>query len=176
MTTAICTIPPLNFPIHQRNLMETTLIILKPDAVQRGLIGSITTRFEQKGLQVVGMKLTKISGALAAEHYKDHASKPFYAGLVRFMTSEPVVVMALRGVGAIAVCRNLMGATFGSKAAAGTIRGDFGISNSFNLVHGSDSPEAAARELSLFFGSGEVLSYTRAADAWVYDTSGGKVE
>ncbi|MSR68999.1 MAG: nucleoside-diphosphate kinase [Phycisphaerales bacterium] len=156
--------------------METTLIILKPDAVQRGLIGAITARFEQKGLQVVGMKLTKIADALAAEHYKDHASKPFYAGLVRFMTSEPVVVLALRGVGAIAVCRNLMGATFGSKAAAGTIRGDFGISNSFNLVHGSDSPEAATRELALFFGSGEVLSYTRAADAWVYDTSGGKVE
>ncbi|MSQ90098.1 MAG: nucleoside-diphosphate kinase [Phycisphaerales bacterium] len=156
--------------------METTLIILKPDAVQRGLIGSITSRFEQKGLQVVGMKMMKISGELAAEHYKDHATKPFYPGLVRFMTSEPVVVLALRGLGAIAVCRNLMGATFGSKAAAGTIRGDFGISNSFNLVHGSDSPEAATRELSLFFKTGEVLGYARATDAWVYDSTGGKTE
>lgn len=156
--------------------METTLIILKPDAVQRGLIGAITSRFEQKGLQVVGMKLMRISQELAAEHYKDHAGKPFYAGLVRFMTSEPVVVLALRGMGAITVCRNLMGATFGSKAAAGTIRGDFGISNSFNLVHGSDSPEAAARELGLFFKQGEVLDGKRAIDQWVYDHSGGKPE
>ena len=156
--------------------METTFIILKPDAVQRCLVGSIVTRFEQKGLQVVGMKMMKISAELAAEHYKDHAGKGFYAGLVRFMTSEPVVVMALRGVGAITVCRNLMGATFGSKAAAGTIRGDFGISNSFNLVHGSDSPEAATRDLGLFFKSGEVLDYARAGDSWVYDTSAGKAE
>lgn len=157
-------------------LMETTLIILKPDAVQRGLIGAITSRFEQKGLQVVGMKLMRISQELAAEHYKDHAGKPFYAGLVRFMTSEPVVVLALRGLGAIGVCRNLMGATFGSKAAAGTIRGDFGISNSFNLVHGSDSPEAAARELGLFFKQGEVLDCKRAIDQWVYDQGSGKPE
>lgn len=156
--------------------METTLIILKPDAVQRALVGSVITRFEQKGLQIVGMKLMKISPELAAEHYKDHAARPFYAGLVRFMTSEPVVVMALRGIGAITVCRNLMGATFGSKAAAGTIRGDFGISNSFNLVHGSDGPEAATRELSLFFKPTELVEYKRAGDAWVYDTSGGKPE
>ncbi len=156
--------------------METTLIILKPDAVQRALVGSVIARFEQKGLQIVGMKLMRISQELAATHYKDHASKPFYAGLVRFMTSEPVVVMALRGVGAINVCRNLMGATFGSKAAAGTIRGDFGISNSFNLVHGSDGPEAAARELSLFFAKGEVVEYSRAGDCWVYDATGGAPE
>ncbi len=156
--------------------METTLIILKPDAVQRGLIGAITSRFEQKGLQVVGMKLMKISPELAAEHYKDHATKGFYSGLVRFMTSEPVVVLALRGVGAISVCRNLMGATFGSKAAAGTVRGDYGISNSFNLVHGSDSSEAATRELGLFFKAGEVLSYPRAAETWIYDCSAGKPE
>lgn len=156
--------------------METTFIILKPDAVQRGLSGAIISRFEQKGLQIVAMKLMKISPELAAEHYKDHAAKGFYAGLVRFMTSEPVVVMALRGIGAITVCRNLMGATFGSKAAAGTIRGDFGISNSFNLVHGSDSPEAAVRELGLFFKAGEVLDYKRVGDYWVYDTSGGKAE
>lgn len=156
--------------------METTLIILKPDAVQRGLCGRIISRFEEKGLQVVGLKLTQISQKLAETHYEAHKSKPFYAGLVRFMTSSPVVVMALRGNGAITIARNMMGATFGSKANPGTIRGDFGVSNSFNLIHGSDSPEAAERELGLFFGAGEVLTWSRAGDAWVYDTSGGKPE
>jgi nucleoside-diphosphate kinase len=156
--------------------METTLIILKPDAVQRGLCGRIITRFEEKGLQIVGMKLMQISQDLAATHYKDHASKPFYPGLVRFMTSSPVVVMAVRGIGAITICRNMMGATFGSKAAPGTIRGDFGVSNSFNLIHGSDSPEAAERELGLFFKAGEVLSFERAGERWIYDFSGGKAE
>lgn len=156
--------------------METTLIILKPDAVQRGLMGRIISRFEDKGLQVVGAKLMQISQDLAATHYKDHHGKPFYAGLVRFMTSSPVLVLAVRGVGAIAISRKLMGATFGSKAEPGTIRGDFGVSNSFNLIHGSDSPEAAERELGLFFGSGEVLSFERPGDQWVYDMSGGAPE
>lgn len=156
--------------------METSLIILKPDAVQRGLMGRILARFEDKGLQIVGCKLMTISPELAATHYKDHQGKPFYAGLVRFMTSSPVLVLAVRGIGAIGICRSMMGATFGSKAAAGTIRGDFGVSNSFNLIHGSDGPEAAARELSLFFKPGEVLEYPRAVDAWVYDSSGGRPE
>lgn len=156
--------------------METTLIILKPDAVQRGLMGRIISRFENKGLQIVGAKLMQISQELAATHYKDHQGKPFYNGLVGFMTSAPVLVMAIRGNGAIAICRGMMGATFGSKAAAGTIRGDFGVSNSFNLIHGSDSPEAAERELGLFFGAGEVLDYARAIDTWVYDCSGGSPE
>ena len=156
--------------------METTLIILKPDAVQRGLMGQILSRFENKGLQIVGCKLTQISAQLAATHYEAHQSKPFYAGLVRFMTSSPVLVLAVRGNGAITIARNMMGATFGSKANPGTIRGDFGVSNSFNLIHGSDSPEAAERELKLFFGAGEVLNWTRAGDQWIYDTSGGKIE
>ena len=156
--------------------METTLIILKPDAVQRGLMGRIITRFEDKGLQIVGCKLMQISQDLAAQHYKDHASKPFYPGLVRFMTSSPVLVMAVRGIGAVAICRGMMGATFGSKAAAGTIRGDFGVSNSFNLIHGSDGPEAAAREIGLFFKAGEVLDFNRAGECWVYDSSSGKAE
>jgi nucleoside-diphosphate kinase len=156
--------------------METTLIILKPDAVQRGLCGRIISRFEEKGLQIVGMKLMQISSDLAATHYKDHSSKPFYPGLVRFMTSSPVVVMAVRGIGAITICRNMMGATFGSKANPGTIRGDFGVSNSFNLIHGSDGPEAAARELSIFFKAGEVMEFPRASEAWIYDASGGKPE
>ena len=156
--------------------METSLIILKPDAVQRGLMGRIISRFEEKGLQIVGAKLMQITPELAAQHYKDHVSKPFYPGLVKFMTSSPVLVLAIRGNGAITICRNLMGATFGSKAAAGTIRGDFGVSNSFNLIHGSDGPEAAERELGLFFKAGEIQNFTRAGDAWVYDMSGGKPE
>ncbi len=156
--------------------METTLIILKPDAVQRGLMGRILTRFEDKGLQVVGCKLTQIPMSLAETHYESHKGKGFYPGLVKFMTSSPVLVLAIRGNGAIAIARNLMGATFGSKAAPGTIRGDFGVSNSFNLIHGSDSPEAAERELGLFFGKGEVQNWARNADAWVYDMSGGKPE
>jgi nucleoside-diphosphate kinase len=156
--------------------METTLIILKPDAVQRGLMGRIISRFEDKGLQIVGCKLMQISQQLAATHYEAHRSKPFYAGLVKFMTSSPVLVMAVRGNGAIAIARNMMGATFGSKANPGTIRGDFGVSNSFNLIHGSDSPEAAERELRLFFAAGEVLDWKRDGDGWIYDLSGGKAE
>ena len=156
--------------------METTLIILKPDAVQRGMMGEIIGRFERKGLQVVGMKMMLISPDLAARHYSAHKGKPFYEGLVRFMTSAPVVVMALRGVGAIAICRKLMGATFGSNAEPGTIRGDLGVSNSFNLIHGSDSPEAAAHECELFFGAGEILDYERAVEGWVYDLTGGTPE
>lgn len=156
--------------------METTLIILKPDAVQRGLCGRIIARFEDKGLQLVGAKMMLISPELAARHYEAHRERPFYAGLVRFMTSSPVVVLALRGVGAIAVCRQMMGATFGSKAEAGTIRGDFGVSNSFNLIHGSDSPEAAERELELFFRPDEVGGWERAQEGWIYDCSGRQPE
>lgn len=155
--------------------METTLIILKPDAVQRGLVGRIIGRFEAKGLAIVGMKMMVISAELAARHYESHKGKPFYDGLVRFMTSSPVVVMAVRGVGAIGICRKMMGATFGSNAEPGTIRGDFGVSNSFNLIHGSDSPEAAEREMGLFFPEG-VCELDRAVEEWVYDMSGGEPE
>lgn len=156
--------------------METTLIILKPDAVQRGLMGRIISRFEDKGLQVVGCKLMRITEELAARHYDAHKDKPFYTGLVRFMTSSPVLVLAIRGNGAITICRKMMGATFGSKAEPGTIRGDFGVSNSYNLIHGSDSPEAAEKELKLFFRDGEVLEYGRAIGDWVYDHSSGTPE
>ncbi len=156
--------------------METTLIILKPDAVQRGLMGKIITRFEDKGLQIVGAKLMTISQELAATHYESHKGKGFYDGLVRFMTSSPVLVLAIRGKGAIAIARRMMGATFGSDAEPGTIRGDFGVSNSFNLIHGSDRTEAAERELELFFAPGEVQSFDRAIEGWVYDLSGGAQE
>jgi nucleoside-diphosphate kinase len=156
--------------------MEKTLIILKPDAVQRNLVGQIITRFEQKGLQIVGAKFTKISHHLAETHYEPHRGKPFYAGLVKFMTSSPVLVLALAGKDAIAISRKLMGATFGSKAEPGTIRGDFGVSNSFNLIHGSDSPESAQRELGLFFKHEELLDWAPAAREWVYDFSKGQPE
>ena len=156
--------------------MEQTLIILKPDAVQRGLMGQIISRFEEKGLKVVGAKMMQITPELAAEHYAAHTEKPFYTGLVSFMTSSPVLVLALEGVGAIAICRAMMGATFGSQAVAGTIRGDFGVSNSFNLIHGSDSPEAATKELGLFFQDDEILSWGRALEGWVYDLSGDEPE
>lgn len=156
--------------------MEQTLIILKPDAVQRGLMGQIISRFEEKGLKVVGAKMMQITPELAAEHYAAHTEKPFYRGLVSFMISSPVLVLALEGVGAIAICRAMMGATFGSQAAAGTIRGDFGVSNSFNLIHGSDSTEAATKELGLFFQDGEILSWDRAMEGWVYDLSGDEPE
>jgi len=156
--------------------METTLILLKPDALQRGFVGRILGRFEDKGLQIVGMKLMQITPELAAEHYRDHQGKPFYDGLVRFMTAQPVVALALRGVGAIGISRAMMGATFGSKADPGTVRGDFGVSNSFNLIHGSDSPEAAERELGLFFKPEEILDWTPADQGWVYDLSSGTPE
>ena len=146
--------------------MERTLILLKPDAVQRRLVGPIVERFERKGLKVIGRRLMKISDQLAASHYEAHQGKPFYEGLVQFMTSGPVVALALEGNKAISVCRKLMGATFGCDADAGTIRGDFGISNGFNLVHGSDSTEAAQRERELFFDPKDLHSYELIDDSW----------
>ena len=156
--------------------MERTLIIFKPDAVQRGLCGQILSRFENKGLQIVGMKFMRIPAQTAETHYAPHKGKPFYEGLVKFMTSSPVVVLALQGKNAIAICRKMMGATFGSNAEPGTIRGDFGVSNSFNLIHGSDSPESAQRELGLFFGPGELVDWNPTVQSWVYDLSKGQPE
>lgn len=156
--------------------MERTLIILKPDAIQRGLVGRILTRFEEKGLQVVGMKMVLIDEELAAKHYAPHKGKPFYEGLVRFMTSSPVVVLAIQGKGAIEVCRKMMGATFGFKAEPGTIRGDYGVSSSFNLIHGSDSPESAKTELALWFKPEELHTYDLANRVWTYDYAKGNPE
>lgn len=144
---------------------QRTLILIKPDAVKRRLIGRILNRFEDKGIRIAGMKLMKISQELAGKHYQDHKGKPFYDGLVGFMTSDPVVAMVLEGPHAITVCRSMMGATFGFKADPGTIRGDFGISNQFNLVHGSDSPEAAEREIGLFFPGGDGVLDWATSDA-----------
>jgi len=156
--------------------MERTLIILKPDAVQRGLVGEIITRFEKKGIQIVGTKLIKIAPSLAEQHYAPHKGKPFYEGLVKFMTSSPVLVLALAGKDVINISRKMMGATFGSKAEPGTIRGDFGVSNSFNLIHGSDSAESATRELGLFFKPDELLDWSPAGQIWVYDFAKGQPE
>jgi nucleoside-diphosphate kinase len=151
--------------------METSLILIKPDGVQRRLMGRILGRFEEKGLQVVGAKLMRIAPELAERHYASHKGKPFYPGLVAFMTSGPVLALALRGKNSVAVVRKMLGATFGSKAEPGTIRGDFGISDGFNLVHASDSPETAKTEVSLFFKPEEVVEYQMADTVWVYDTS-----
>ncbi len=148
--------------------MERTLILLKPDAVQRGLCGKLVSRFEEKGLKIVAMKFMKITPELAAKHYEAHKERPFYPGLVKFMTSSPVVALCLEGNNAIKVCRNLMGATNSAEAAPGTMRGDFGMSRSYNLVHGSDSPEAAVKEIGLFFPEG-VVSWNAASWNWAYD-------
>jgi nucleoside-diphosphate kinase len=156
--------------------VERTLIIFKPDAVQRGICGEILTRFEKKGLQLVGLKLMRIPTTLAETHYGPHKGKPFYDGLVKFMTSSPVIVLAFEGKDAITIARKLMGATFGSKAEPGTIRGDFGVSNSFNLVHGSDSAESAERELGLFFKPEELVSWTPTIQPWVYEFGKGQAE
>lgn len=156
--------------------MERTLIILKPDAVQRGLIGEIITRFERKGLQVVAAKFMKISPQLAATHYEPHQGKPFYTGLVRFMTASPVLAIVLEGKEVITIARKMMGKTFGAQAESGTIRGDYGVSNSFNLIHGSDSPESAAREIGLFFKNDEIVPWQPLVQPWVYDLSKGQPE
>lgn len=148
--------------------MERTLIILKPDAVERRLIGRILQRFEEKGLVVAGMKLLQMSQDLAARLYAPHKGKPFYPGLIDYITGGPVVVMVLRGERCIEIARTLMGKTFGYEAAPGTIRGDFGASRSYNLVHGSDSPGSAETEITLFFTDEELLNYTLAADRWVF--------
>ncbi len=149
--------------------MERTLVLVKPDGVQRGLIGAITGRLEARGLKIVGMRMLQIDAALAARHYGDHVDKPFYQGLVEFITAGPVVALALEGRNAVEVVRQTMGVTDSAKAAPGTIRGDYGIDIGRNLIHGSDSPETAAKELSLFFGETELLSYQRALDNWIIE-------
>jgi len=152
--------------------MQRSLVILKPDAVQRGLVGQIVGRFEAKGLKLTAMKMMQISRELAERHYAVHRGKDFYPRLIDYITSAPVVVMVLEGAGAVDVVRRMMGTTFGYDAEPGTIRGDMGLSRRFNLVHGSDSPEAADKEIALFFSPGEVLDYRRDGDGWIYDMSG----
>ena len=155
--------------------MERTLIILKPDAVQRRLTGEIIRRFEAKGFQIVAMKLATIPEATIRRHYSAHEGKDFYEPLVRYMSDQPVVLMVLRAKDAISIARGMMGKTFGSDAEPGTIRGDFAVSNRFNLIHGSDSAEAAEHEIALFFRPEDVLDCPDAQEAWIYDKSTGEI-
>jgi nucleoside-diphosphate kinase len=148
---------------------ERTLILIKPDAVQRQLIGKIVDRYEARGLRIVGMKLVQADRALAEEHYAVHREKPFFAGLVEFITSSPLVAMCVEGPNAIAVCRDITGKTRPHEAAPGSIRGDLALDTGHNLVHASDSPENAAVELALWFKSAELLHYARDIDRWVLD-------
>ena len=149
--------------------MERTLVILKPDAVQRGLIGPILTRLERRGLRFAAMKLMQITPELAARHYAIHKGKPFYEGLIQFITSGPVVVAVIEGRDAISIVRKTMGATNPTQAELGTIRADFGLEIGRNLVHGSDGPDTAAYEIPLFFAEDEILTYERAVDHWIHE-------
>ncbi len=146
--------------------MEKSLIILKPDAVQRGLLGRIISRIERRGLRVAAMKMIWLDRELAERHYGEHKGKPFYEPLLKFITSAPVVVMVVQGPEAIAVLRKMMGVTNSKKADPGTIRGDYGLSNRHNLVHGSDSPASASREIALFFEPEEIHDYKRVTEPW----------
>jgi nucleoside-diphosphate kinase len=147
--------------------MEHTLIIFKPDAMNRMLVGRILQRFEDKGLRLAAMKLQQSPREQVEQHYAVHKERPFYESLVSFMTAGPVLLAVLAGPSAIAVVRNLLGATNGIEAAAGTIRGDFGLDKQFNLVHASDGPDTAKQEIELFFKPEEVLDYTRSNDTWI---------
>ena len=147
-------------------MTERTLVLIKPDAVQRLLTGRLIGRFEERGLKIVGLRLVAVDRELAERHYAVHGEKPFFGGLVDFITSSPLVAMALEGPNAIAVVRAMVGATRPQEAAAGTIRGDLALETAQNLVHASDGPETAAAELALWFSPGELLDYGRDIDRW----------
>lgn len=147
--------------------MEKTLVLVKPDGVQRGLIGEILTRLERRGLKLVGMKFMQMSSDLASAHYEAHVGKPFYPGLVSYITSGPIVAMVWEGKDAIQIVRTTMGATNAGTATPGTIRGDLAVEIGRNLVHGSDGPESAAREVSLFFSGEELVEWSRETDRWI---------
>lgn len=148
-------------------MTERTLVLIKPDGVQRLLVGRILARFEERGLKPVGLKLMQVERSLAERHYAVHQGKPFYEGLVDFITSGPLVAIALEGPNVISAVRVMVGATRAHEAAAGTIRGDLAIETGQNLVHASDGPDTAAAELALWFGPGELVDYSREIDRWV---------
>jgi len=152
--------------------MERTLVFLKPDAVQRGLVGEIISRFERKGFQIVGLKMMTLSEEFVREHYAAHRGQEFYEPLVRYTTSGPVVAMVLEGKDAVRVVRMMMGETFGSASPPGTIRGDLALSNRYNLIHGSDSPQSAAEEIGRFFRAEELVSHPEGSLRWIYDLTG----
>ncbi|MEC0484681.1 nucleoside-diphosphate kinase [Bacillus glycinifermentans] len=149
-------------------MMEKTFVMVKPDGVQRQLIGDILSRFERKGLQLIGAKLMKVSQETAGEHYKEHKEKPFFGELVDFITSGPVFAMVWKGEDAIAISRQLIGKTNPKEALPGTIRGDYGMSVGKNIIHGSDSPESAVREIGLFFKENELIEEEKLINQWIY--------
>ncbi len=148
--------------------MEKTFIMVKPDGVQRNIIGEIVTRFERKGFQLVGAKLMQVSRELAEKHYAEHKDKPFFEELVDFITSGPVFAMVWQGENVIATARQMMGKTNPQEALPGTIRGDFGLTVGKNVIHGSDSPDSAKREIALFFKEEELLNYDKTSNKWLY--------
>ncbi|MGD8276306.1 MAG: nucleoside-diphosphate kinase [Thiohalocapsa sp.] len=149
--------------------MEQTFVMVKPDGVQRGLVGEILARLERRGLKLVGAKFMRVSQELAAEHYAELKDKPFYPGLIDYITSSPVLAMAWEGRNAVAAVRQTLGATKPSDAAPGTIRHDYGMDVGRNLTHGSDSPENGAREVALWFKPDELVTWDRATDAWIFE-------
>jgi nucleoside-diphosphate kinase len=149
--------------------MERTLVIVKPDGVQRGLVGPILARLEARGLKLVGLKLVQVSQDLAQRHYAEHEGKPFYPGLIQYITSAPVVVGCIEGTNAVQVVRNTVGATNPASAAPGTIRADWALDIGRNLIHASDAPATAERELALWFKDGELSSYQRDTDRWIFE-------
>lgn len=146
--------------------VERTLVLLKPDCVQRRLMGEVIGRFERKGLNIIGMKLIQVTPDLAKQHYAEHVSKPFYPGLEKFIVASPLLAMVVEGLEVIRVVREMLGATSGLKAAAGTIRGDFSSSRQMNLVHASDGPEASAKEIALYFQASEIHPYAPTLTEW----------
>lgn len=147
--------------------MERTLVLLKPDAAQRGLVGAVTDRLEARGLKIVAMKMIRMDTQMAGRHYEAHVGRPFFEGLVGFITSSPLVAIVLEGERAVEITRRTMGATDPLEAAPGTIRGDMAINIGRNLVHGSDSLEAAEREIALFFSPGEIMDFPRDLEPWI---------
>ncbi len=149
--------------------MERTFVMIKPDAVQRGLIGEIIARLERKGLKIVAMKMLHVSRELAENHYAEHKGKPFFESLVEYVTSAPVIAMVVEGKNAVKVVRTLVGATNPQEAQPGTIRGDYGMDIGRNVIHASDSLESAEREISLFFKPEEIFDYKRIDEDWLYE-------
>jgi nucleoside-diphosphate kinase len=149
-------------------MMERSLVLIKPDAIQRGLAGEIISRLENKGLKIVAMKMLHMDTDLAQRHYAIHKGKAFFDDLVSFITSSPIIAIVFQGKNAVAVVRGLMGETDPANARPGTIRGDFGIDIGRNLIHGSDSVENASKEIGLFFSEDEIFSYDRELDKWIY--------
>ena len=149
--------------------MERTLILVKPDAMQRGLAGEILGRLERRGLRIVGLRLLHVDVPMAERHYAEHVGKPFFAGLVDYITSSPIIAAVLEGTNAVTAARQTMGVTRPTEAAPGTIRGDFGLEIGRNLVHGSDSPESAEREVGIFFEGETILTWPRDLDRWIFE-------